>query len=154
MFATHGDVLEIAAGDRQPVTSSLAAIEGVEHITAVDSPTDARASPAQGPDGSRVALVQPRDVSSMAAPRPFDVVAFGFWLSHVRPRSRLRALGVPWPHGPALAQVAPPGTLLGVARLAYPELLVELEATARRVASAQRRPHGDRVVCSSTARQP
>ena len=27
-------------------------------------------------------------------------------------------------------QVAPPGTLLGVARLAYPELLVELEATA------------------------
>lgn len=28
------------------------------------------------------------------------------------------------------AQVAPPGTLLGVARLAYPELLVELEATA------------------------
>ena len=28
------------------------------------------------------------------------------------------------------AQVSPPGTLLGVARLAYPELLVELEATA------------------------
>jgi enamine deaminase RidA (YjgF/YER057c/UK114 family) len=28
------------------------------------------------------------------------------------------------------AQVAPPGTLLGVARLAFPELLVELEATA------------------------
>jgi enamine deaminase RidA (YjgF/YER057c/UK114 family) len=28
------------------------------------------------------------------------------------------------------AQVRPPGTLLGVARLAYPELLVELEATA------------------------
>ena len=30
----------------------------------------------------------------------------------------------------AAAQVTPPGTLLGVARLAYPELLVELEATA------------------------
>ena len=30
----------------------------------------------------------------------------------------------------AAAPVAPPGTLLGVARLAYPELLVELEATA------------------------
>ena len=28
------------------------------------------------------------------------------------------------------AGVAPPGTLLGVARLAYPELMVELEATA------------------------
>ena len=28
------------------------------------------------------------------------------------------------------AQVAPPGTLLGVARLAFPELMVELEATA------------------------
>ena len=28
------------------------------------------------------------------------------------------------------AQVAPPGTLLGVARLAYPDLMVELEATA------------------------
>ena len=30
----------------------------------------------------------------------------------------------------AAAGVAPPGTLLGVSRLAYPELLVELEATA------------------------
>ena len=30
----------------------------------------------------------------------------------------------------AATLVAPPGTLLGVARLAYPELLVELEATA------------------------
>lgn len=30
----------------------------------------------------------------------------------------------------AAAGVAPPGTLLGVARLAFPELLVELEATA------------------------
>jgi enamine deaminase RidA (YjgF/YER057c/UK114 family) len=28
------------------------------------------------------------------------------------------------------AGVAPPGTLLGVARLAFPELLVEMEATA------------------------
>ena len=28
------------------------------------------------------------------------------------------------------ADVAPPGTLLGVARLAFPELMVELEATA------------------------
>jgi enamine deaminase RidA (YjgF/YER057c/UK114 family) len=30
----------------------------------------------------------------------------------------------------ATAGVAPPGTLLGVARLAFPELMVELEATA------------------------
>ena len=30
----------------------------------------------------------------------------------------------------AVAGVAPPGTLLGVARLAFPELMVELEATA------------------------
>ena len=30
----------------------------------------------------------------------------------------------------AAAGIAPPGTLLGVARLAYPELMVELEATA------------------------
>jgi enamine deaminase RidA (YjgF/YER057c/UK114 family) len=30
----------------------------------------------------------------------------------------------------ASAGVAPPGTLLGVARLAFPELMVELEATA------------------------
>ena len=30
----------------------------------------------------------------------------------------------------AAAGVSPPGTLLGVARLAYPELMVELEATA------------------------
>lgn len=32
--------------------------------------------------------------------------------------------------GMALAGVRPPSTLLGVARLAAPELLVELEATA------------------------
>jgi enamine deaminase RidA (YjgF/YER057c/UK114 family) len=30
----------------------------------------------------------------------------------------------------AAAGVAPPGTLLGVARLAFPELMVEIEATA------------------------
>jgi enamine deaminase RidA (YjgF/YER057c/UK114 family) len=30
----------------------------------------------------------------------------------------------------AAAQIAPPATLLGVARLAFPELMVELEATA------------------------
>ena len=30
----------------------------------------------------------------------------------------------------AAAGVRPPGTLLGVARLAFPELMVELEATA------------------------
>jgi enamine deaminase RidA (YjgF/YER057c/UK114 family) len=30
----------------------------------------------------------------------------------------------------AAAGVAPPGTLLGVARLAFPELMIELEATA------------------------
>jgi hypothetical protein len=28
------------------------------------------------------------------------------------------------------AGVAPPGTLLGVARLAFPELMIEIEATA------------------------
>jgi enamine deaminase RidA (YjgF/YER057c/UK114 family) len=35
-----------------------------------------------------------------------------------------------WASRTAAAGVAPPGTLVGVARLAFPELMVELEATA------------------------
>lgn len=42
-----------------------------------------------------------------------------FFATYETAASRLAAVGV-----------APPGTLLGVARLAFPELMVELEATA------------------------
>jgi enamine deaminase RidA (YjgF/YER057c/UK114 family) len=42
-----------------------------------------------------------------------------FFANYEQAASRLAAVGV-----------APPGTLLGVARLAFPELMVELEATA------------------------
>ena len=42
-----------------------------------------------------------------------------FFATYEQAASRLAAVGV-----------APPGTLLGVARLAFPELMVELEATA------------------------
>ena len=42
-----------------------------------------------------------------------------FFANHGRMAERLSAAGV-----------APPGTLLGVARLAFPELMIEIEATA------------------------
>lgn len=84
-FAPAGQVLEIAAGTGN-LTVSLAAIAGVEHITAIDTSEEALAiARTKVADTARVAFVQ-ADVFSWRPPRPFDVVAFGFWLSHVPPR--------------------------------------------------------------------
>ena len=84
-FAPSGDVLELAAGTGN-LTVALAAIETVDHITAVDSSEEALAI-ARGkvPDAARVSFVH-ADLFTWEPERELDVVAFGFWLSHVPPQ--------------------------------------------------------------------
>ena len=84
-FAPTGDVLELAAGTGN-LTVTLAAIEGVEQITAVDSSEEALAiARTKVPDDARVSFVH-ADVFTWRPSHQFDVVAFGFWLSHVPPQ--------------------------------------------------------------------
>jgi SAM-dependent methyltransferase len=84
-FAPAGDVLELAAGTGN-LTRSLAAIERVDHITAVDSSDEALAiARTKVPDAARVTFLH-TDLFTWRPPRPYDVVAFGFWLSHVPPQ--------------------------------------------------------------------
>jgi 2-polyprenyl-3-methyl-5-hydroxy-6-metoxy-1,4-benzoquinol methylase len=84
-FRPAGDVLEIAAGTGN-LTAALAAVDGVEHITAVDASDEALAiARTKVADASRVTFLQ-ADVFDWRPPGRFDVVAFGFWLSHVPPR--------------------------------------------------------------------
>jgi len=84
-FAPAGDVLELAAGTGN-LTAALAAIESVDHVTAVDSSEEALAiARTKVPDAGRVTFV-PADLFTWQPTRQFDVVAFGFWLSHVPPQ--------------------------------------------------------------------
>ena len=84
-FAPAGDVLELAAGTGN-LTVVLAAFEGVEHITAIDSSEEALAiARTKVPDTKRVSFEQ-ADLFTWRPSRQFDVVAFGFWLSHVPPQ--------------------------------------------------------------------
>lgn len=75
-----GDVLELAAGTGN-LTRALCSTGA--HVTAVDASEEAL-SIARGKvdDMSNVTFVH-ADVFSWRPPRRFDVVAFGFWLSHV-----------------------------------------------------------------------
>ena len=84
-FAPTGDVLEVAAGTGN-LTASLAAIDGVKHVTALDSSDEALAiARTKVPDATRVVFVH-ADVFTWRPTRQYDVVAFGFWLSHVPPQ--------------------------------------------------------------------
>ena len=84
-FAPRGQVLELAAGTGN-LTVALAAIDAVDHITAVDASDEALAiARTKVADSGRVTFV-PADVFSWQPSRRFDVVAFGFWLSHVPPQ--------------------------------------------------------------------
>lgn len=84
-FAPAGQVFEIAAGTGN-LTVALAAVPAVEHITAIDTSEEALAiARSKIADTTRVALVQ-ADVFEWRPPQRFDVVAFGFWLSHIPPR--------------------------------------------------------------------
>ena len=84
-FAPAGDVLELAAGTGN-LTVELTAIAAVEHLTAVDSSDEALAiARTKVPDADRVSFV-PADLFTWVPERQYDVVAFGFWLSHVPPQ--------------------------------------------------------------------
>jgi 2-polyprenyl-3-methyl-5-hydroxy-6-metoxy-1,4-benzoquinol methylase len=84
-FAPAGDVLEIAAGTGN-LTAALVAVDDVERITAVDASDEALAiARTKVADTSGVAFLQ-ADVFDWQPPGQFDVVAFGFWLTHVPPR--------------------------------------------------------------------
>lgn len=83
-FAPAGEVLEIAGGTGN-LTISLLAIDAVRHVTSLDSSEEALAiARTKVADSARVTFV-PTDVFGWAPPRQFDVVAFGFWLSHIPP---------------------------------------------------------------------
>jgi demethylmenaquinone methyltransferase/2-methoxy-6-polyprenyl-1,4-benzoquinol methylase len=85
VFSPAGDVLEIAAGTGN-LTAALVAVDGVERITAVDASDEALAiARTKVADTSRVSFLQ-ADVFDWQPRGQFDVVAFGFWLSHVPPR--------------------------------------------------------------------
>jgi demethylmenaquinone methyltransferase/2-methoxy-6-polyprenyl-1,4-benzoquinol methylase len=83
-FAPAGDVLEIAAGTGN-LTMSLAACVGVEHVTALDTAGEALAIARTKVGSSAPVTFVHADVFTWRPPRQFDVVAFGFWLSHVPP---------------------------------------------------------------------
>ena len=84
-FAPAGQVLEVAAGTGN-LTVALAAVDAVDHITAVDASEEALAiARRKVGDDARVTYV-PADVFSWVPTHQFDAVAFGFWLSHVPPQ--------------------------------------------------------------------
>ena len=76
-----GDVLELACGTGQ-WTRLLAA--GGRRVTAVDAAPEMLAVAKRRVAGLDVEFVQ-ADVFAWSAPRRFDTVFFGFWLSHVPP---------------------------------------------------------------------
>jgi SAM-dependent methyltransferase len=81
-FAPTGDVLELAAGTGN-LTRLLVAQPGVSSVTAVDASEEALAvARTKVPGGVTFEVA---DVFSWMPPRRYDVVAFGFWLSHVPP---------------------------------------------------------------------
>jgi demethylmenaquinone methyltransferase/2-methoxy-6-polyprenyl-1,4-benzoquinol methylase len=88
VFAPSGQVLEIAAGTGN-LTASLARLPDVEHITAIDAAEEALAIARTKVDPARATFTQ-ADVFQWEPPRQFDIVAFGFWLSHV-PEGRFEA---------------------------------------------------------------
>ncbi|HUR76679.1 MAG TPA: class I SAM-dependent methyltransferase [Acidimicrobiales bacterium] len=92
------NVLELAAGTGN-LTTELVGLETVSHVTALDSSPETLAIAA-------TKLANPAKVSFIAADlfawtpqQRYDVVAFGFWLSHVSP-GRLDAF---WRRHTALA---------------------------------------------------
>jgi SAM-dependent methyltransferase len=85
-FAPAGEVVELAAGTGN-LTRQLVAIPDVDHLTAIDASSEALAIAATkiaevDDRPSRVTFVQ-ADVFDWRPRQRVDVVAFGFWLSHV-----------------------------------------------------------------------
>ena len=86
VFAPTGDVLELACG---PGVLTERLLRHAASITAVDAAPEmlARAKARVGEERVRFLLA---DIFSWRPNRRYDVVAFGFWLSHV-PRERFEA---------------------------------------------------------------
>lgn len=84
-FAPAGDVLELAAGTGN-LTQDLAARPAVTSVTALDASEEALAVARTKLDDPRVTF-EVADLFAWSPPEPgrYDVVAFGFWLSHVPP---------------------------------------------------------------------
>ena len=83
-FAPTGEVVELAAGTGN-FTRQLVGLGGVDHVTALDASGEALAiACSKLDDPARVTFVH-ADVFAWRPPRQYDVVAFGFWLSHVPP---------------------------------------------------------------------
>ena len=84
-FGPSGDVLELAAGTGN-LTRALASIDDVAHVTAVDSSEEtlAIARTKVAAHAGKVRFVA-ADLFQWDPPERYDVVAFGFWLSHVPP---------------------------------------------------------------------
>jgi trans-aconitate methyltransferase len=87
-FAPAGEVLELACG---PGMWTQILLRHATSVTAVDSAPEmlARARARVGEEENRVRFVQ-ADLFSWRPERRYDVVFFGFWLSHV-PRDRFDA---------------------------------------------------------------
>jgi 2-polyprenyl-3-methyl-5-hydroxy-6-metoxy-1,4-benzoquinol methylase len=82
--APAGEVVELAAGTGN-LTRQLARIPDVAHVTAVDASGEALAiARTKVDEPSRVTFLR-ADVFAWRPRRRFDVLAFGFWLSHVPP---------------------------------------------------------------------
>ena len=78
-FAPRGDVLELACG---PGTFTSVLARQADTLTAVDASPEMLALAAARPEADRVRFVQ-ADLFSWAPEELYDVVFFGFWLSHV-----------------------------------------------------------------------
>ncbi|MDR7300372.1 class I SAM-dependent methyltransferase [Haloactinomyces albus] len=76
-----GDVLELACG---PGTWTGQLLAHAQHVTAVDASPEMLAIASTRFDDERVRFVQ-ADVFGWKPDRRYDVVFFGFWLSHVPP---------------------------------------------------------------------
>lgn len=78
-FQPAGDVLELACG---PGTWTGQLLTHAQHVTAVDASTEMLAIASARLDDKRVRFVR-EDLFNCKPGRRYDVVFFGFWLSHV-----------------------------------------------------------------------
>ncbi len=80
-FEPRGDVLELACG---PGTWTPHLLEHAHSVTCVDASTEMLAIARSRLEGERVRFVC-ADIFGWEPDRPYDVVFFGLWLSHVPP---------------------------------------------------------------------
>jgi SAM-dependent methyltransferase len=99
-FGPAGDVLELACG---PGTWTALLLRHADTVTAVDGSPEMLAIASSRVHDERVRFVR-ADLFAWRPDRRFDVVFFGFWISHVPPSGSNRS-GRSWPRasGPTAA---------------------------------------------------